>query len=124
MEAETLRWPGEGGEPNALTYIQDGRIGLVVNIPKNNEEEELSNDYLIRRAAIDSEVPLLTNLRLAERLVEALDLLDNPARRKQTKADLDQVIESLGKQEAAHGVAEMAIEIIERQRSSARHPVQ
>ncbi len=55
---------------------------------------------------------------------EALDLLDNPARREQTKADLDQVIESLGTQRAARGVAEMAIEIIERQRGCARPTVQ
>ena len=48
----------------------------MINIPKNNEEEELSNDYLIRRGAVDHEVPLLTNLRLTERLVEALEIAD------------------------------------------------
>jgi len=76
IEAETLRWPSEASSPNCLDYIQSGRIGLVINIPKNNEEEELSNDYRIRRAAVDHQVPLLTNLRLTERLVEALETAD------------------------------------------------
>ena len=76
IEAETLRWPLEEGPPNCIDYIAGGRIGLVINIPKNNEEEELSNDYLIRRSAVDHEVPLLTNLRLTERLVEALETTD------------------------------------------------
>ncbi len=76
IETETLRWPLEGGEPNCIDYIQAGKIGLVINIPKNNEKEELSNDYLIRRAAIDHDVPLLTNLRLTERLMEALEIYE------------------------------------------------
>ncbi len=76
IEAETLRWPLEGGTPNCMDHIRSGKIGLVINIPKNNEEEELSNDYLIRRGAVDHEVPLLTNLRLTERLMEALEIVD------------------------------------------------
>jgi carbamoyl-phosphate synthase large subunit len=76
IEVETLRWPLEGGTPNCIEHIRTGRIGLVINIPKNNEEEELSNDYRIRRAAIDHQVPLLTNLRLTERLVDALEITD------------------------------------------------
>jgi carbamoyl-phosphate synthase large subunit len=76
IEVETLRWPLEGGTPNCIDYIRAGRIGLVINIPKNNDEEELSNDYRIRRAAIDHQVPLLTNLRLTERLVDALEIAD------------------------------------------------
>jgi carbamoyl-phosphate synthase large subunit len=76
IDVETLRWPLESGAPNCIDYIRSGRIGLVINIPKNNEEEELSNDYLIRRAAIDHRVPLLTNLRLTERLVDALEIAD------------------------------------------------
>ena len=72
IETETLRWPLEKGDPNSLDHIRKGKIGLVINIPKNNEEEELSNDYMIRRTAVDNDVPLLTNLKLAERLLEAL----------------------------------------------------
>ena len=45
---------------------------MVINIPKNIEKEELDNDYLIRRKAVDFGVPLITNLQLAKRFVEAL----------------------------------------------------
>ena len=72
VESEVLYWPLEEKEPNALSYISDGKIDLVINIPKNIEKEELDNDYLIRRKAIDFNVPLITNLQLAKRFVEAL----------------------------------------------------
>lgn len=72
VDAEVLYWPLENKEPNTLSYIADGKIDLVVNIPKNVEQEELDNDYLIRRKAVDFNVPLITNLQLAKRLVEAL----------------------------------------------------
>jgi carbamoyl-phosphate synthase large subunit len=72
IDTETLRWPNEEGSPNTLDYIRDGKIGLVINIPKNNEEEELSNDYLIRRTAVDNNLPLITNLKLAQRMMESL----------------------------------------------------
>ena len=48
-----------------------GKIDLVINIPKNIEKEELDNDYLIRRKAVDFNVPLITNIQLAKRFVEA-----------------------------------------------------
>jgi carbamoyl-phosphate synthase large subunit len=76
IETETLRWPNEKASPNSLDYIRDRKIGLVINIPKNNEEEELSNDYLIRRTAVDNDIPILTNLKLAERLMESLEIYD------------------------------------------------
>jgi len=72
LAARILYWPLEKKEPNALTYISEGKIDLVINIPKNIEKEELDNDYLIRRRAVDFNVPLITNLQLAKRLVEAL----------------------------------------------------
>ena len=58
---------------SALELFQDhrGKIDLVINIPKNIEREELDNDYLIRRAAVDFNVPLITNLQLARRFTEA-----------------------------------------------------
>ena len=55
-----------------FNYIADGKIDLVINIPKNIEKEELDNDYLIRRKAIDFDVLLITNLQLAKRFVEAI----------------------------------------------------
>ncbi len=45
---------------------------MVINIPKNMEKEELDNDYLIRRKAVDFDVPLITNLQLAKRFVESI----------------------------------------------------
>ncbi|MEW5937125.1 MAG: carbamoyl-phosphate synthase (glutamine-hydrolyzing) large subunit [Candidatus Thermoplasmatota archaeon] len=72
IEAEMLHWPLDCKEPNTLTYISEGRIDLVINIPKNIEREELDNDYLIRRRAVDFNVPLITNLQLAKRLAEAM----------------------------------------------------
>ncbi len=72
VAVEVLYWPLEEKEPNTLTYITEGKIDLVINIPKNVEKEELENDYLIRRKAVDFNVPLITNLQLAKRFVEAL----------------------------------------------------
>ena len=72
VDAEVLYWPFEEKEPNTLTYIGEGKIDLVINIPKNVEKQELENDYLIRRRAVDFNVPLITNLQMAKRLVEAL----------------------------------------------------
>ena len=72
IEPEVLRWPLEGGCPNALDYIRGGKIDLVINIPKDYRKEELTNDYLIRRTAVDFGVPLITNLQLAQRLAESL----------------------------------------------------
>ena len=72
IKAEVLNWPLDEKEPNTLSYIADGKIDLVINIPKNIEKEELDNDYLIRRKAVDFDVPLITNLQLAKRLAEAI----------------------------------------------------
>ena len=72
IDAEVLYWPLEQKEPNTLTYIMEGKIDLVINIPKNIEKEELDNDYLIRRKAVDFNVPLITNIQFAKRFVEAL----------------------------------------------------
>ena len=72
LKAKVLHWPLEKKEPNTLTYISNGKIDLVINIPKNIEREELDNDYLIRRTAVDFNTPLITNLQLAKRFVEAI----------------------------------------------------
>ena len=45
---------------------------MVINIPKNYHEDELTNDYLIRRQAVDHGIPLITNIQLAQRFVEAI----------------------------------------------------
>ncbi|MCX6667806.1 MAG: carbamoyl-phosphate synthase (glutamine-hydrolyzing) large subunit [Euryarchaeota archaeon] len=72
IDSEILYWPLEEKEPNVLTHMADGKIDLVINIPKNIEKEELDNDYLIRRRAVDFNVPLITNIQLAKRFVEAI----------------------------------------------------
>jgi carbamoyl-phosphate synthase large subunit len=71
----TLHWPLEEKEPNALTFIRERRVDLVINLPKSAEREELDNDYMIRRAAVDHDVPLITNLQVARRFIEAIHRL-------------------------------------------------
>ncbi|MBN2325033.1 MAG: carbamoyl-phosphate synthase (glutamine-hydrolyzing) large subunit [Spirochaetes bacterium] len=71
IDAEVLHWPLEQQSPNTVEYIREGKIDLVINIPKNFQEDELTNDYIIRRSAVDFDVPLITNLQLARRFVEA-----------------------------------------------------
>ncbi len=67
VQATVLGWPDQegNGEPNAMDYIRERKIDLVVNIPKNLTKDELNNDYTIRRSAIDFNIPLVTNARLA-----------------------------------------------------------
>ena len=65
-------WPSEEGmEPQALTMLHDKKIDMVVNIPKDLSPRELTNGYKIRRAAIDLNVPLITNSRLASAFISA-----------------------------------------------------
>ncbi len=73
IETKVLRWPLDGGDPNAIDYIKQRKIDVVINIPKHFQKEELTNDYIIRRTAVDFGVPLITNRQLAERLTEALE---------------------------------------------------
>jgi len=71
--ATTLaHWPAQAASPNTLELLAARAVDLVVNIPKHSGEEELSNDYLIRRRAADYGIPLITNIQLASRFVEAL----------------------------------------------------
>ncbi|WP_324674639.1 carbamoyl-phosphate synthase (glutamine-hydrolyzing) large subunit [Hymenobacter sp. GOD-10R] len=64
-------WPDELQEPNALTYLRERKIDLVINIPKNLTKGELDNDYKIRRTAVDFNIPLITNARLAKAFIKA-----------------------------------------------------
>jgi len=72
INTTVLHWPLEDKSPNAIEYITQGKIDLVINIPKNYQEQELTNDYLIRRKAVDFSIPLITDVQLAQRFVEAL----------------------------------------------------
>ncbi|MBQ3576587.1 MAG: hypothetical protein IJA28_04125, partial [Coprobacter sp.] len=68
--AHPVCWPDEEGE-NILDLLSSHAIDLVVNIPKNHTKRELTNGYRIRRSAIDHNIPLLTNARLATAYINA-----------------------------------------------------
>jgi carbamoyl-phosphate synthase large subunit len=72
VEATALHWPDEAASPNVLEVLAERKVDLVINIPKHSGEAELANDYQIRRRSADFGIPLITNIQLAQRLVEAL----------------------------------------------------
>ncbi|MCC8144770.1 MAG: carbamoyl-phosphate synthase (glutamine-hydrolyzing) large subunit [Tannerellaceae bacterium] len=71
IESILVYWPSEEGTPQALELLQNKQIDMVVNIPRDLSAGELDNGYKIRRAAIDLNVPLLTNARLADAFITA-----------------------------------------------------
>ena len=72
ISSTQVYWPSEEGkEPQALTMLHERKIDMVVNIPRDLSAGELDNGYKIRRAAIDLNVPLITNARLASAFIEA-----------------------------------------------------
>ena len=72
IENTLVYWPSEEGQqPQALDMLREHKIDMVVNIPKDLTVSELSNGYKIRRAAIDLNVPLITNSRLASAFINA-----------------------------------------------------
>ena len=71
IEVSRVFWPSEEGEPQALDMLRKKQIDFVVNIPKNLSPGELTNGYKIRRAAIDLNIPLITNARLASAFITA-----------------------------------------------------
>jgi len=72
VKTEVLNWPLEDIEPNVMTYLNEGKLDLVINIPKSQEKDELDNDYLIRRKAVDMNVNLITNIQVAKRFIKSL----------------------------------------------------
>ncbi len=71
IDSTVLFWPDSKQKPNTLDYIKEHKIDLIINIPKNLSQDELYNDYHIRRAAVDHNVPLITNARLASAFIIA-----------------------------------------------------
>jgi len=72
ITASHVLWPGEEGKgEKALDLIQEHKVELVVNVPKNHTTGELTNGYRLRRASIDHNVPLITNSRLASAFIKA-----------------------------------------------------
>ncbi len=67
--SEMAHWPDDERKPNVLDLLRKKEIDLVINIPKNLSKGELSNDYRIRRSAVDFNIPLITNARLASAFI-------------------------------------------------------
>lgn len=72
VPATALNWPLESKEPNIATMIKSREVDMVINIPKNNRQTELKNDYLIRRLAVDFDIPLFTNIKVARQFIDSL----------------------------------------------------
>lgn len=91
FDVESLDWPDAAdGERLTTTFIKEGKVDLVVNIPKNFRQKELTNGYKIRRAAADFSIPLITNLQMANRFVEALVHEENKAPKIKSWVDYTQ----------------------------------
>ncbi|MFA9290573.1 MAG: ATP-grasp domain-containing protein, partial [Solirubrobacteraceae bacterium] len=72
LDSTLLHWHDElEKSPNVKKYIAEGKLDLIVNIPKNLTKKELNRGYFIRRSAVDSNIPLITNTRLAKSFIKA-----------------------------------------------------
>jgi len=71
IDAADVNWPDEDGENNIKQMIADKQFDLIINIPKDVTRRELTNGYIIRRSAIDYNIPLITNSRLASAFITA-----------------------------------------------------
>jgi carbamoyl-phosphate synthase large subunit len=71
IKATDVNWPDEEGDNNIQRMIADRRFDLIINIPKDVTRRELTNGYIIRRSAVDHNVPLITNARLASAFITA-----------------------------------------------------
>ena len=76
VKAVTVAWPDEDGDNNVMDLISQHKVGLVINVPKNHSSRELTNGYKIRRGAIDHNIPLMTNVRLAKAFIEAFTAMN------------------------------------------------
>ncbi len=72
VQATMVHWPDVDEQPNAFDMLKKKEIDLVINIPKDLSQNELNNDYIIRRAAVDFNIPLITNARLASAFIYAI----------------------------------------------------
>ncbi|MHB9292317.1 carbamoyl-phosphate synthase large subunit [Hollandina sp. SP2] len=73
MAVTPLYWPLESKKPNITDFIKNREIDMIINVPKNNRETELKNNYLIRRMAVDFDIPLFTNIKVAKEFIDALE---------------------------------------------------
>lgn len=71
IENTRVYWPDQEGQPQVLDLLHERKIDLVVNVPRNHSDAELTNGYKVRRTAIDLNIPLITNARLASAFIYA-----------------------------------------------------
>ena len=76
IAATDVNWPDEDGEHNIQEMITHNKFDLIINIPKDITRRELTNGYIIRRSAVDFNIPLITNARLASAFITAFCTLD------------------------------------------------
>ena len=76
IAATDVNWPDEDGENNIKQMIANKEFDLIINIPKDVTRRELTNGYIIRRGAIDYNIPLITNARLASAFITAFCTMD------------------------------------------------
>ena len=73
VKTTTLFKARSGKKPNLIDYLIGKKLDLVIDIPKTYAKDEITDGYLIRRRAIDSNIPLITNIQIARALVEAFE---------------------------------------------------
>ena len=71
VKSTPVSWPDEDGDNKVMDMIANHKFDLIINVPKNQTKRELTNGYRIRRGAIDHNIPLMTNVRLAKAFIEA-----------------------------------------------------
>ncbi|MGM9698525.1 MAG: carbamoyl-phosphate synthase (glutamine-hydrolyzing) large subunit [Prevotella sp.] len=71
VQSTVVSWPDEEGENKVMDLIAAHKFDLIINVPKNQTKRELTNGYRIRRGAIDHNIPLMTNVRLAKAFIES-----------------------------------------------------
>ena len=71
IETTQLFWPNDEQQPNIMDYVKNKKLDLIINIPKNLTAGELDNGYKVRRGAVDYNIPLITNARLASAFINA-----------------------------------------------------
>lgn len=71
IENTRVYWPDEDGHPKVVDMLNNHEIDLVINVPRNNSNKEITNGYRIRRTAIDRNIPLITNARLASAFIKS-----------------------------------------------------
>ena len=71
IENTRVYWPDEEGTPKAVEMLDNHEIDLVINVPRNHSAKEITNGYRIRRTAVDRNIPLITNARLASAFIKS-----------------------------------------------------